>query len=974
MLHAQAGYDLTLKKPAPFESKTLASEKSTSTKNTVLRRFVQGTVTHYNYYFNAHQKILQVLDRARHMHKDDLTQLITFYGYSLSETATDKVELDSVVYKCTAGIVLHDLRNGWVDNLYLLMGEAFLLNRKFDSADHILEFLNYHFYVKEEGDYHIAIGTGSQARDGQISIVNPESHSIAHQAFNRPPSRNDGLIWQIRSYTEQGKYAQAAGLISLLRTDPLFPERLRPALCEQEAYWFYQQEAWDSTAVYLERALPNAASNQDEARWEYLLAQLYEMTGKPALASEWYGKATELSTDPRIDIYGRLYRALLAQGNNKQTIPQTIAALLRLADKDRFAPFRDILFLSAARLALQVPDTTQAMGFLDQSARAGHGPVRNQAFLMMSELGKAKGDYKVVARSYDSLNLADPELKDRATQLRKDKALYDQVLVSILKIEREDSLQRIAAMSETERTAFVRGVLHQLLKAQGLKEENAGFMGGAPRDSLSGNDLFGTGAPGGEWYFYNQGIRSSGSQDFNVHWGSRPNVDNWRRQSAIANSLGGLQRQTTTEESLGTKKTPEKPLVLTMEALMADIPLNPKALEASNDTVAYHLYRLGGLYKNEVGDDRAAVKALETLYGRYPTYQTESTLYDLYVCWHLLGDEVKANYYLNLLHQRYPNGKAASRMSAAPSKDPMAAEATARYKGIYDQFIAGNYDSALAEKQAADSVWGKKYWTPQLMYIQGVYYAHERQDTLAVKTLNDLQSQFPKDPVAPRAKLLVDVIRRRPMIETYLRNLKITRYKEDSLHIDTTAAVAAVKPPPPPEKTQPDLRRALVNRQDSMLRIPGDTAGLMRPGLLTTNAPTHGLHSDNYLWDPASPHVVLVVMTQVATMYANEAKNAFDRYNQAVHYQENIGIDTVNLQPGINILKLGPFKSIIEALDYQQDIRKNAPKQIVPWLSADKYRFMVISLDNLDVLRSKKNLMEYANFIDSYLKNMPATH
>lgn len=974
ILHAQAGYDLPLKKPAAFESKTLASEKSTSTKNTGLRRFVQGTVTHYNYYFNAHQKILQVLDRARHMHKDDLTRLISFYGYSLTETATDRVELDSVVYKCTAGIVLHDLRNGWIDNLYLLMGEAFLLGRKFDSADHILEFLNYHFYVKEEGDYHIPIGTGSQAKDGQISIVNPESHSIAHKAFNRPPSRNDGLIWQVRSYTEQGRYAQAAGLISLLRTDPLFPARLQPALCEQEAYWFYQQEAWDSTAIYLERALPNAANGQDEARWDYLLAQLYERTGKPALASEWYGKAIGQSTDPRIDIYGRLYKALLAEGNNKQTIPQTIAALLRLADKDRFAPFRDILFLSAARLALQVPDTTQAMGFLDQSAGAGHGPVRNQAFLKMSELGKAKGDYKVVARSYDSLNLGDPELKDQATQLKKDRTLYDQVLVSILRIEREDSLQRIAAMSETERTAFVRGVLRQLLKAQGLKEENAGgFMGSAPRDSLNAGDLFGTGT--GEWYFYNQGIRSSGGQDFVAHWGNRPNVDNWRRQNAIAASLGGLQRQTTTEESLGTKKAAEKPQVLTMDGLMADIPLTPKALEASNDTVAYNLYRLGGLYKNEVGDDRAAVKVLETLYGRYPTYQTESTLYDLYVCWRLLGDEVKANYYLNLLHQRYPNGKAASRlMPAAPAADPMAAEATARYQTIYDQFIAGNYDSALAEKQAADSVWGKKYWTPQLMYIQGVYYAHERQDTLAVKTLTDLQNQFPKDPVTPRAKLLVDVIHRRPMIESYLRNLKITRYKEDSLHIDTTAAVAAVKPPPPPEKVQPDLHRALVNRLDSMLRVPTDSAGQLRAGLLTTNAPVSGLHSENYLWDPASQHVVLVVMTQVATMYANEARNAFDRYNQAVHYQDNIGIDTVILQPGINILKLGPFKSIIEALDYEQDIRKNAPKQIVPWLSADKYRFMVISLDNLDVLRTKKNLTEYGAFIDSYLKNMPATH
>jgi tetratricopeptide (TPR) repeat protein len=970
--YGQAGYDLPLHKPAAFENKTLASEKSTSTKNTAFRRFVQGTVTHYNYYFNAHQKILQVLERCRAEHRDDLTQLISFYGYGLDDTKRERLQLDSVIYKCTAGIVLHDLRNGWIDNLYLLIGQAYFLETKFDSADRILEFLNYHFYVKEEGDYHIPIGTATQAKNGQVSIVNPENRKIWHEAFNRPPSRNDGLIWQVRSYTEQGKYAQAAGLISLLRTDPQLPPRLQPALAEQEAYWFYSQEIWDSAAVYLERALPNAAGGADQARWEYLLAQLSELTHQPAAADKWYSKAIEHSTDPRIDIYARLYRALLGQGNDKQTIPQTIASLLRLADKDRFAPFRDILYLSAARLALQEPDTAQALHFLTLSARnGGKGGVRNKAYLMMSDLGKAMGDYKIVATAYDSLILTDPDLRDQIPTFSKDKDLYDRVLVSILRVEREDSLQRIAAMSDADRTAYVKNLLHQLLKAQGLKEENNGSYYGSTgiRDSLGSSDLFGTG--NGEWYFYNQAVRSSGASDFQARWGNRPNVDNWRRQSAMNTAAVGVIQPHTTEDALtaAAKKAGAKPLVLTMDGLMTDIPLTPKALAASNDTVAYHLYRLGDLYKNEVGDNKAAVKVLELLYQRYPTYKQEETLYDLYVCYHLMGDEVKANYYLGLLHKRF------AVKPAAPVKDTASDLATARYKDIYDEFIAGNYDAALAEKKSADSLFGKKYWTPQLMYIQAVYYAHQRQDSSAIRVLNDLTVQFPKDPVTPRANKLKDVLGRRAQIESYLTNLKITRYKEDSLHIDTGAAVAAVTPPPPTPAAPPDLRRALGNRPDSVLRAPGANPGAM-PGKSSVQVGTAitGAHSDNYLFDPSTPHFVLVVMTNVATVYSTEAKNAFSRYNQDVHYQEDIPIDTVILQPGINILKLGPFKNIVDALAYQYDLQKNAGKEIVPWLSADKYRFIIISQDNLMVLRNKKNLAEYATFIDSYLKNMPATH
>jgi hypothetical protein len=137
VVRAQAGYELDLQKPPPFENKVLGSEKSNTAKWTDFRAFVQGTVTHYNYYFNANQKLLTAIAKARASHQDDLTDLISFYNYSLPATRKDALDLDSVIYKCTAGIVLHDLRNGWIDNLYLLIGKAYLLEMKFDSPDRI---------------------------------------------------------------------------------------------------------------------------------------------------------------------------------------------------------------------------------------------------------------------------------------------------------------------------------------------------------------------------------------------------------------------------------------------------------------------------------------------------------------------------------------------------------------------------------------------------------------------------------------------------------------------------------------------------------------------------------------------------------------------------------------------------------------------------------------------------------------------
>lgn len=89
------------KKPEQYEEKKLASEKTGEKKFTKLRRFTQNTTTHYNYFFNANNKINAVIERAKMSQKDDYSSMLTFYPYTLENTAAQKTELDSVIYKAT---------------------------------------------------------------------------------------------------------------------------------------------------------------------------------------------------------------------------------------------------------------------------------------------------------------------------------------------------------------------------------------------------------------------------------------------------------------------------------------------------------------------------------------------------------------------------------------------------------------------------------------------------------------------------------------------------------------------------------------------------------------------------------------------------------------------------------------------------------------------------------------------------------
>ena len=298
------GFTLDIDKPKPFENRELRAEKTGDKKLKLHQRIFQNSFTHYNYFFNANNKLNQVLAQAKQAHIDDYGKLLPFYNYSLATTAGNKAELDSVIYKAKTGIVLHDLRNDWIDDLYLLWGTAYYLQLEYDSAYQMFQFINYAFADKDDG-YYRYIGS---RMDGNTTgtVVTKEDFSFPKGLIADPPSRNNALLWQVRTLIQSGALAEASSLLAVLKTDPDFPERLAPVLEEVQAYWFYGQQRWDSAATHLELAMDAAGTRQEKARWEYLIGQLYEKAGQLQKAETFYNKAIVHTTDPVMDIYARL--------------------------------------------------------------------------------------------------------------------------------------------------------------------------------------------------------------------------------------------------------------------------------------------------------------------------------------------------------------------------------------------------------------------------------------------------------------------------------------------------------------------------------------------------------------------------------------------------------------------------------------------------------------------------------------------
>ncbi len=991
IVFAQPAWTINLldssKRSKKFEERKLGSEKMAEKKFTVVRHVFQNNYTHYNYYYNASNKISAVIERAKGVQKDDYTKLLNYYPYSLENTATQKTELDSVIYKATAGILLHDLRNDWIDNMYLLIGKAYFLRKDFDSAAATFQFINYNLFPrkKNEDDNRI-VGTRDDAGSGNLSIANKEKRNILQKLTAEPPSRNDALIWMIHTLIEQDELGEASALISTLQHDPNLPRRLLNDLAEVNAYWFFKQNIYDSAATHLENAISNAATKQDQARSEFLLAQLYEITHQFYKASDYYNRASKHTTDPLMDIYAQLNNAKMMKGTDSIELKKSIVNLLHMAKKDKFELYRDIIYYSAGDLLMQKPDTNAAIFYYTKSLKYNESNIsfKNKSFLKLADIAYDRKQYKISYAMYDSLQPGDTTLHDRLTQIQERKSGLFKIVEKIIIIEKEDSLQKIAAMPPAERTAFIKKMAKQLRKKSGLKEDenNNGSMPiNFDNKKNEPSDLFAGGSGKGEWYFDNTTLKSRGLGDFKRKWGTRTNTDNWRRKSAVATAakndatisppdLGGGDMDAAPPKTDDEKQVIKlmndlkisqtekitQPEDQSFEGLMAQLPLTPEKLAESNNVVAVNLYDLAKLYQTELEDYQQAIITYDASLQRFPDSLYNGGIYlGLYYCYNKLGNMEKAAYYKNLLNTKFA-ASPSNKLLTSPFTGKASlknTEGTKRYEAIYNLFIEGKFEAALSEKQKADSLYGNNYWSPQLLYIQAVYYVKQHQDSVAIEVLKNIISLYPKSPLKSKAGRMIDVLKRRNEIESYLSKLVITRAKED----DVTRV--------PNEKLIRNDSNLIVSPKlfDSSktvtakgLRVAKDSVKKVSP--LTING--------SFTFNTATPQNVIMVLDKVDGTYVNESKNAFTRYVAENFRNQKILVTKTAVDKDIALLVFASFANADAAVQFLNKVKKAAPDE-VSWLPAAKYSFLIISDENLQLLQTNKNLKGYKDLLNKQL-------
>lgn len=755
---------ISLQKNKPYTERLLPAEKTGEKGFRLPKRIFNNTVTRYNYVFNATTRLDAIIERATEKQKENYAELLPFYPYNLETTAKD--EIDTIIYKCTAGILLHDLRSDWVDNLYIILGKAYLHRQDYDSALAVFKYVNYAFAPKDEGA-DIPIGSNSSNANGVFSISTNEKRNIWKKITTSLPSRNESFIWMIRTYLEQNKQSEATGLNALLRTDKIFPARLIPVLDELSAYSNYQQERYEQAANFLAKTIPFAQNKIEKSRKAYLTAQLFEKSGLHKEAKQYYLQAIAVAQDPYLEIY-----ANVALNRLSVTTGADSKALLLMAKKDRYEAYKDVIYFAAASVELAKKNYVLTETYLLESIKnAGDNEAQKQtSFVLLGDINYDQKKYGPSYKYYDSVvvNNIDPLQKEK---IETRKPALQLINANLTSIQLEDSLQKIAALPEIERAIFLRKLYKQLRK----EKDDANQEKITDPAAAASFDLFGTNDNTG-FYFLNKALRTKGATSFKTSWGNRQNLDNWRRQAALDANISATGMNTASATNDGAKK--DSIPVISYEALAESIPTGLKQIEASNQKWAKALLDNAQLFQLNLSDYPSAIEAYLFYIQKFTSGASIDLAYhNLALCYNVTGDQNKADSIHKLLLEKFPSSKLVTKKE---TPTPTISAADNSYLLIYDYFVKGEYEKALALKEEATRNYGKDIWAPQFLFMEAVVLMKNKQDSAAAVKLTLITTNYKGTAIAKKAAGILEALKQRETIEKEINKLP-TKKEEGGL-------------------------------------------------------------------------------------------------------------------------------------------------------------------------------------------------
>jgi tetratricopeptide (TPR) repeat protein len=768
----------TLQKYLVFLGSFLILAGCSVEKNTDASRFYNSMTAKYNIYFNGYENYKAGLANIAKNHKDDYAVLINVFEFSDPSTPSYcSGDMERAILKASKLIALKSITarpdikessdlsskekallemkeyNQWVDDSYFLIAKARFFKHEFNEASSLFDYC----------------------------ILNANDADI----------KTESSIWLARVNNETNKFRESLRILTELEINENTPKPLRAMYYTTQADLNVRQKRYSEAIDPLSRAVELVSGKRTKYRLTFLLAQLYEKTGNGALATQYFKKVINMRPPYDLEFYARINIAGVFDVNSMDPAKMK-KELEKMLRDSKNVDFQDQIYYALGNMAMKEGNEEQAVDYYHKSATAvsQNQNQRGRSFLALANYYFAKPDFINSGMYYDStvyfLDPAFPEYKEIEEKSQNINALVSQLKI----IQREDSLQKIAKMNESQRNAIIASLIAQATKEE-TERKNADYTDRYNLGQFYENErrFQGNIEQEGKWYFYNQSAMAFGRTEFRRRWGDRKLEDNWRRSNKARVSMAQLGGQDDTDqESKDTSAAVtnyKKP-----EYYLKDLPLNDTLMAISDDKIAIALLNAGRAYSERLLDAERATQTYESLISRYPESElVPEVLYNLYRV-NKEKNGARSEVYRQKLLLQYPESEYARILSDPAYYEKKIAEmrmAAEKYREAYAAYGEERFKDAISLCTEGLQKYPQDQLAPKFQLLHAYAVARTSDERSFRTDLGTLIKIYPNTPESRKAEELIAYLNQRsPELKVEAeKEIAAELYKKDTtvLHV-----------------------------------------------------------------------------------------------------------------------------------------------------------------------------------------------
>ncbi len=756
-----------------------------STKNnTAKSRFWQSFTARYNTYYNGSQAFIEGNIEKENGNKDNCTELIPLYPVANKQSRElGKGNYERAIEKAEKTIKLHSIkkRPEW--------------NKGRRKTEKDIEWLNRREYNPFLWHAWLLLGK-SQFQQGQFEEAAATFSYMSRLYQTQPAINGIARAWQAKSYTELDWLYDAEDIITKQRRDSIHYRAQKD--------WDYTLANYNIRAGHYEEALPylrkvikHEKRRKQKAREWFLMGQIQTLLNQKQEAYQSYKHVIRLNPPYELEFNARIAQT--------EVMPATdfkgkISKLRRMARSDNNKDYLDQVYYAIGNVYLTQRDTLHAIEAYEEGCKKAtrSGIEKGVLLLKLGNVYWDKEKYADAQRCYgEAIGLLDKDRKDYK-QLDERSKVLDELVPHTSAVELQDSLQRLALMSEEQRNKIIDKVIADLIKKekeeQRAKEEEEaektlqqqearnGAMNNRPGRANSQQPT----APSqqaGQWYFYNPQAVSQGKQTFQRQWGKRENKDHWQRVNQTVVNL--LPESTESTDSIETSEMPEmadsqgatapsdsiagkvgeEPADSAAndphkrEYYLAQIPFTDEQKAESDNLIKDGLFHSGIIFKDKLDNLRLSEKALTRLTSQYADYEkNDEAWYHLFLLYSRLGRTTEANHCLAMLQSDFPSSDWTTLLS-----DPYFAEnqrfgvhiEDSIYAATYEAFKANRHAEVKANAEISEKRFPLGQHRPKFLFIEGLSLLNDGQSKDCIERMKLVVEQYPQSEVSEMAGMII---------------------------------------------------------------------------------------------------------------------------------------------------------------------------------------------------------------------------